>query len=73
MRPSSNKVDGATAAKMIKSTANVNQCTFIVGCIDVSVSNDEFSLLSSQFNEILTKPATEEKVLNILNVYQEED
>jgi hypothetical protein len=57
---------------MIKTTVNVNQSSFIVGCIDGATSNNDIASLSSQFNEIMRKPPSEEKVRNILQVYLEE-
>lgn len=57
---------------MIKSLVNVNQFSFIVGCVGGSTTNNEIASLTSQFNEIMLKPPTAEKVKNIMQVYVEE-
>ncbi|KAJ3038417.1 hypothetical protein HDV00_000605 [Rhizophlyctis rosea] len=55
-------VDGETAARMIKSTKNVNQTTPIVA---ITAYEQTFQL-SQQFDDTMSKPITKDMVLKIL-------
>ncbi|KAJ3393071.1 hypothetical protein HDU92_008015 [Lobulomyces angularis] len=68
-------VDGETAARMIKSTINVNKSSFIICCIE-SKNKDNLEAnekINGQFfNDVLIKPYSIEKIENILKSYFED-